>query len=174
MMKTKSGFEFDVVVYDDRHFEGVEALWRAAPLDITDWRAPEISIPAKIAVQRELFLVAAHGDRVIGTTMAGYDGHRGWLYSVAVLPAYRRDGIGSALIQEAENRLLAMGCPKINLQVVAANISVTRFYEKLGYAIEERISMSKPLGAFARSRHGAPAKSRGDCARARVHGRVPR
>jgi ribosomal protein S18 acetylase RimI-like enzyme len=142
--------EFDVVVYDDAHFEGVKALWRAAPLDIRDWRAPEIAIPAKIAMQRELFLVAVRGDQVIGTTMAGYDGHRGWLYSVAVLPAYRRAGIGSALIREAETRLLALGCFKINLQIVLANYSVVSFYRTLGYAIEERISMSKPIGAFAK------------------------
>ena len=83
--------------------------------------------------------------------MAGYDGHRGWLYAVAVLPAYRRDGIASALIREAERRLLALGCPKINLQVVAANASTAAFYEKLGYAVEERISMGKPLRVFAKA-----------------------
>ena len=149
-MRTRSGTEFDVVVYDDRHLEGVKALWREAPLDLTDWRAPEIVIPAKVAMQRDLFLVAVRGDRVIGTTMGGYDGHRGWLYSVAVLPLYRRDGVGSTLICEAEKRLLALGCLKINLQVVLANSSVVAFYRKLGYAIEERISMSKPVGMFAK------------------------
>ena len=149
-MRTKSGTEFDIVTYDDRQFEGVKALWRAAPPDLTDWRAPEIVIPAKVATQRELFLVAVHGDQVIGTTMAGYDGHRGWLYTVAVLPSNRRDGVGSTLVREAERRLLALGCLKINLQVVLANFSVAAFYRKLGYAIEERISMSKPIGAFAK------------------------
>ena len=149
-MRTKSGTEFDVVVYDDRYFEGVNALWQAAPLDLTDWRAPDIVNPAKVATQRELFLVAVDGDQVIGTTMAGYDGHRGWLYAVAVLPSNRRDGVGSALIREAEKRLLALGCLKINLQVVLANFSVVAFYRKLGYAVEERISMSKPIGAFAK------------------------
>jgi len=149
-MKTKSGVAFDIVTYDDAHFHGVKTLWREAPLDLAGWRAPEVSIPAKIAVQRELFLVAVHRDQVIGTAMAGYDGHRGWLYSVAVLPAYRRDSVGSALVREAERRLLAMGCPKINLQIVAANGTTATFYEKLGYAIEDRISMSKPIGAFAK------------------------
>jgi ribosomal protein S18 acetylase RimI-like enzyme len=148
-MRTKSGTEFDVVSYDDSHLEGVKQLWRDAPLDLRGWRAPEIAIPAKLVVQRELFLVAMHDDQVIGTTMAGYDGHRGWLYSVAVAFAYRREGVGSALIREAEERLLALGCFKINLQVVLANFSVVCFYRKLGYAIEERISMSKPIGAFA-------------------------
>jgi ribosomal protein S18 acetylase RimI-like enzyme len=149
-MRTKSGTEFNVFVYNEAHFEGVKALWREAPLDLTAWRAPEISIPAKIAAQPDLFLIAACDDRVIGTTMAGYDGHRGWLYSVAVSPVHRRVGVGSALIREAEKRLLALGCHKINLQIVLANYSVAAFYRKLGYAIEERISMSKPIGVFAK------------------------
>lgn len=146
----KSGAQFEIITYDDRHFEGVKALWREAPLDQTVWRAPEFVIPAKTAIQPELFLVAVDDGRVIGTTMAGYDGHRGWLYTVAVLQAYRREGVGSALLREAEKRLLALGCCKINLQIVAANASTTAFYETLGYAIEERISMGKPIGAFAK------------------------
>jgi ribosomal protein S18 acetylase RimI-like enzyme len=150
IMRTKSGVQFDIVICQDGHFEGVKALWREARLDLTGWRAPEVAIPAKVAMQRELFLVAVHGDQVVGTTMAGYDGHRGWLHTVAVLPSYRRDGIASALIREAEKRLLAMGCLKINLQVVAANASTAAFYAKLGYAIEERVSMSKPIGVFER------------------------
>jgi len=150
MMRTKSGMQFDVITYDDRYFEDVKALWRQALIDQTGWRAPEFVIPAKIAIQPELFLVAVAGNRVIGTTMAGYDGHRGWLYTVAVLQAFRRAGVGSALLREAEKRLLALGCPKINLQVVAGNASAAAFYEALGYAIEERVSMGKPIGAFAK------------------------
>ena len=148
-MRTRSGTEFDVVTYDDRYFEDVKALWQVSFPDLEGWRAPEIAIPAKIAIQGELFVVAVSAGRVIGTTMAGYDGHRGWLYSVAVRHAHRREGIGSALIGEAEKRLLALGCPKINLQIVLANYSVAGFYRKLGYAIEERISMGKPIGALA-------------------------
>ena len=149
-MRTKSGTEFDIVGYDDVHFEGVKALWREAPLDLRGWRAPEIVIPAKVAMQSELFLVAVRGDQVIGTTMAGYDGHRGWLYTVAVSEAHRRRGVGSALVREAEKRLMVLGCHKVNLQIVLANYSVAAFYGKLGYAIEERISMGKPIGAFAK------------------------
>ena len=149
-MRTKSGTAFDIVIYDDRHFEDVKSLWQESLHSLEGWRAPEVAIPAKIAMQRELFLAALSDDRVIGTTMAGYDGHRGWLYTVAVSNAYRRQGVGTALVREAEKRLLALGCLKINLQVVLANYSVVAFYRKLGYAIEERISMSKPIGAFAR------------------------
>jgi ribosomal protein S18 acetylase RimI-like enzyme len=80
---------------------------------------------------------------VIGSVMAGYDGHRGWLYRVAVAHAHRHRGIGAALIHEAEKRLWALGCVKINLQVVGTNAGVTAFYQSLGYAVEDRISMGK-------------------------------
>ena len=149
-MKTKSGIQFEIVVYEDRFFEDVKTLWREAPLDQRDWRAPEFVIPAKTAIQPELFLVAMNGDRVIGTTMAGYDGHRGWLYTVAVLQSWRREGVGSALLREAEGRMLALGCPKINVQIVSTNAAVRAFYKRLGYAAEERVSMSKLIGVFAK------------------------
>jgi ribosomal protein S18 acetylase RimI-like enzyme len=96
-------------------------------------------------VHPELLLVAVVGDDVIGTTMAGYDGHRGWLYSVAVRADYRGTGVGALLLQGAEEKLRALGCAKINIQVTDANKAVVGFYEKLGYAIEPRISMGKVL-----------------------------
>jgi len=77
--------------------------------------------------------------------MAGYDGHRGWLYTVAVSPQYRRQGIGRKLVQHAESALIEMGCLKINLQVRASNAEVVAFYQRLGYLVEERISMGKLL-----------------------------
>jgi ribosomal protein S18 acetylase RimI-like enzyme len=110
-----------------------------------------VAIPAKLAIQPDRFLVALHRDKVVGSIMAGYDGHRGWLYTLAVLNAYRRSGIGSALVHEAEGRLRAIGCGKINLQVRTSNAAVIGFYERLGYATEERVSMGKRLNAAAAS-----------------------
>lgn len=75
----------------------------------------------------------------------GYDGHRGWLYTVAVRPDVQRRGIGRALVQRAEESLAALGCPKVNLQVMTSNAAVVGFYERLGYGVEERISMGKSL-----------------------------
>lgn len=77
--------------------------------------------------------------------MAGYDGHRGWVYYLAVDPAYRRNGIGTALMEKAEGLLVQKGCPKLNLQIRADNSDLQAFYEKLGYTVEERISMGKKL-----------------------------
>jgi ribosomal protein S18 acetylase RimI-like enzyme len=103
----------------------------------------ECVIPAKLAVQPELFIVALDGVEVVGSIIAGYDGHRGWLYMLAVSNSHRRRHIGSALVQEAEARLAAMGCQKINLQVRTSNAAVAEFYKKLGYVIEERISSGR-------------------------------
>lgn len=138
---------FTISAYHDRHFEGVKALWQDAFPDLEAWRSPEVAIPAKLAIQPDLFLVASDGDQVIGTTLAGYDGHRGWLYSVAVLSSHRRRGIGTALLREAERLLLALGCPKIGLQIVPENAAVAEFYRQEGYDVEPKICMGKKIGA---------------------------
>ena len=141
---------FQVSTYDAGHFRGVELLWRDAFPDDPPWNAACVAIPAKLAAQPDTFLVASDGEQVIGSIMAGYDGHRGWLYALAVLKSHRRRGIGQALVREAESRLLRMGCSKVNLQVRASNPGVVAFYERLGYATEERVSMGKRLLAAAR------------------------
>src|SRR5262245_66488002 len=100
----------------------------------------------KRSVQPDLFLVALEDHTVVGTCMAGFDGHRGWVHLVAVAPEHRRRGVGSALMRRAEALLAALGCPKVNLQVRASSPEVVPFYQGLGYRVEERISMGKVLG----------------------------
>ena len=142
--------EFQIAPYRSEHLEGVKALWQEAFPDDPLWNTAEISIPAKLAVQPDLFLVALDGEHVVGSIMAGYDGHRGWLYAVAVLHSRQRRGVGAALVHGAEERLRSMGCGKINLQVRASNIAVVEFYKRLGYVIEERISMGKRISTVSR------------------------
>ena len=77
--------------------------------------------------------------------MGGYDGHRGWVYSLAVDDRERHRGIGTALIGKIEEDLKVLGCLKVNLQVVGSNSGVVEFYEKLGFSVEDRISMGKRL-----------------------------
>jgi ribosomal protein S18 acetylase RimI-like enzyme len=135
-----------IVSYTDRHFGGIDALWQTCfPHDPPRNRA-EVAIPAKLALADDLLLVAEneHG-AVIGTVMAGYDGHRGWLYAVACAPDLRGRGVGSALVEEACARLAARGCQKVNLQVRAGNEAVAQFYRKLGFVIEPRVSMGRNL-----------------------------
>jgi ribosomal protein S18 acetylase RimI-like enzyme len=123
----------------------VASLWSEVFPDDPPHNAAAIVIPQKLAVQPELFFVAEVDGRVVGTIMAGYDGHRGWLYTVAVRPSHRRKGLGAALVRHAESALAALGCRKINLQVRASNFGVVAFYRKLGYSVEERVSMGKRL-----------------------------
>ena len=131
--------------YRNEHFAGVEALWREAFPNDAPWNKASIAIAEKIRFQPDLMLVAVEGLLVVGSVMAGYEGHRGWISRIAVLRAHRRKRIGQALLLEAEKRLAALGCIKINLQVLEANSAVVRFYEEAGYEIEPRVSMSKRL-----------------------------
>lgn len=134
----------EIVTYRDEHFPGLDALWREAFPDDPPRNQAAQSVPAKLAEQPELLFVAVDGDAVIGSIMAGYDGHRGWLYSVAVRKDRQGEGAGKALVAHAEMALKARGCRKVNLQVREGN-PVTDFYEKIGYAVEPRTSMGKSI-----------------------------
>jgi alkanesulfonate monooxygenase SsuD/methylene tetrahydromethanopterin reductase-like flavin-dependent oxidoreductase (luciferase family)/ribosomal protein S18 acetylase RimI-like enzyme len=137
--------DLDIREFHPDDAAAVAALWRGVFPDDSRWRAPEAVFARRRTRQRALFLVATSGGDIVGTTLAGYDGHRGWLYRVAVAPAMQRHGLGRALVREAELRLRQLGCPKINLQIEGTNRDVVGFYERLGYAVEERVSMGKPL-----------------------------
>ena len=132
-------------IYHDSDEAAVVALWNEALPDSAPHNDPATSIRRKVAVDRDLFLVADIEGAIVGTVMGGYDGHRGWIYSVAVDRRHRRQGIGGALIRRLEAALAERGCLKVNLQVRASNEEVVAFYEELGYAVEERISMGKRL-----------------------------
>lgn len=136
----------EILPYQDpSHRQQVIDLWTLAFGYATAHNAPALSIGKKLAVDDGLFFVAVVGDKVVGTTLAGYDGHRGWLYSVTVHPEYRGAGIGTRLVRHAEEALTRLGCVKINLQILEANRAVTAFYRSLGYAVEERISMGRKI-----------------------------
>jgi ribosomal protein S18 acetylase RimI-like enzyme len=130
--------------YDDAlHRASVIELWRAVFAYTQPHNDPALAIDRKLAADDGLFFVALQGGSVAGTVMAGYDGHRGWLYAVAVQTAHQRQGIGAALVRHAEAALAARGCLKINLQITGGNEVVTGFYEALGYRVEPRVSMGK-------------------------------
>lgn len=126
--------------------EAVVALWEACELT-RPWNDPRADIARKAAVQPELFLVGVqHGsERVVGSVMAGYDGHRGWLYYLATDPAHRGRGIARALVAEAERRLEAMGCPKVQLMVRGENAGVVGLYDALGYGTDDVLVRSRRL-----------------------------
>lgn len=125
--------------------EAVVSLWRAAGL-VKPWNDPYLDIERKLTVQPELFLVAVGGDgALVGTAMVGYEGHRGWVNYLAVADPARGTGLGRALMAEAERLLVERGCPKLNLQVRTSNTEVIAFYERLGYAVDDAVSLGKRL-----------------------------
>jgi ribosomal protein S18 acetylase RimI-like enzyme len=118
-------------------------LWNTAFPDDPPHNEPSIIIDAKLAVDDLIFIAEQEG-KLVGACMAGYDGHRGWLYAVAVAKDQRRSGTGAALVKYAMQSLEKIGCIKVNLQIRSTNTEVAAFYKSLGFAIEERLSM----GAF--------------------------
>lgn len=124
--------------------EAVVELWRAAGLT-RPWNDPRRDIERKLTVQPELFLVAEADGEIVGSVMAGYDGHRGWLYYLAADPRRRGEGIGRALVAKAEAKLFAMGCPKVQLMVRPDNTAARGFYEALGYDAFETWNTGKRL-----------------------------
>ncbi len=131
--------------YADSDRDGVARLWREVFPDSPPWNRPEEDIDRKMTVQPDLFLIAVADEEIVGTAMGGFDGHRGWVHLVAVRPSYRRKGIGEALMREVEKGLARIGCTKLNLQVRSTNQEVVAFYRKIGYQVEDRISMAKRL-----------------------------
>jgi ribosomal protein S18 acetylase RimI-like enzyme len=130
--------------FADSDEPAVIALWKRAGLT-RPWNDPAKDVARKRRVQRELFLVAVEADAIVGTVMAGYDGHRGWLNYLAVDPTHRRRGIGRALMAAAEAGVRALGCPKLAVQIRTDNRDALAFYERLGFARDEVVSMGKRL-----------------------------
>jgi ribosomal protein S18 acetylase RimI-like enzyme len=123
----------------------VIALWAEVFADDPPANAPARMIDIKLRVQPELFLVGLVDGALVATVLAGFDGVRGWIHRLAVQPRCRRQAIGTQMMRAAEAGLHGLGCPKINLQVRSTNAAVVAFYESLGYATEDRISLGRVL-----------------------------
>ena len=130
--------------FDEKDRSAVIALWRACEL-VKPQNNPDRDIDRKLAVGRELFLVAERGGEIIASVMAGYEGHRGWINYLAVAPTHRRQGLGETMMAAAEQVLRAAGCPKINLQIRDSNLEVIAFYRAIGYLEDPVKSMGKRL-----------------------------
>lgn len=130
--------------YDRNDEDSVVQLWNDCGL-VVPWNNPRRDILRKLKVQPEMFLVACSKSQIIATVMAGYDGHRGWINYLAVHPEHRRTGVGRRMMEEAEARLRAAGCPKINLQVRSNNAAVIEFYKAIGFKMDDVVSLGKRL-----------------------------
>ncbi|MEK6246065.1 MAG: GNAT family acetyltransferase [Pseudomonadota bacterium] len=130
----------DIRLYREIDRPQLVAFWKKAFPDDPPHNEPGTVIDAKLKVD-DLIFVATEAGQIIAAAMAGYDGHRGWLYSVAVDQSKRRNGIGSKLVRHIVRALHDRGCIKINLQVRSANAAVVSFYGSLGFKVEDRTSM---------------------------------
>lgn len=119
-------------------------LWQACGL-LRPWNDPVLDILRKQSVGADLFIVGCDGDKIVSAVMGGYDGHRGWMNYLAVDPSLQRKGFGREIVQALEARLLAIGCPKVNLQIRTGNNAVIGYYKRCGYSIDDVVSMGKRL-----------------------------
>ncbi len=145
---------------DIRPFElddeaAVLQLWEECGL-VRPWNDPRKDIGRKLSDSPEMFLVGVIDGEIVATAMAGYDGHRGWINYLAVAEAHRRQGLGRAMMAEAERLLRGAGCPKINLQIRNSNGTAMDFYRAIGFDVDDVTSMGKRL-----ERDGPDASSEG-------------
>ena len=125
--------------------EAIVQLWNDCGLT-RPWNNPYKDIERKLGVQPEMFLVGVDdGGKIIASVMFGYEGHRGWVNYLAVHPAHQRKGHARTLMQRGEAMLTERGCPKLNLQIRSGNNAVIAFYERLGYANDNTVSLGKRL-----------------------------
>ena len=107
-------------------------LWEACGLT-RPWNDPNDDIDRAVATRDATIRVGYLGDRLAGSVMAGHDGHRGWVYYLAVDPSQQGRGLGRELMEEAGLWLLSRGAPKLELMVREGNDRAAKFYEALGF-----------------------------------------
>jgi len=139
-----SDAELHIRTYHDSDRDEVIDLWHRCDL-YRPWNDPVKDIEAKTAIQPELFFIGTVDEKIVATVMAGFDGHRGWIYYLGVLPEFRCMGFGERIMRKVEEELKKLGCRKINLQVRTSNKDAPEFYKKIGYRNDDVISMGKRI-----------------------------
>ena len=119
-------------------------LWEVCELT-RPWNDPNKDIDRKMQFQANLFFVGTVNSRVISSAMAGYDGHRGSVFYLAVHPESQGLGYGQLLMTHIESELLKLGCPKLNLVVRSTNEKTLGFYSNLSYSTDPVVSLGKRL-----------------------------
>lgn len=128
--------------YNDGEFDAVVALWDACGLNVP-YNDPARDI-ARLRETANAELFVGHQDgRLIGTIIIGHDGHRGWIYRLAIAPEFRRHGHARALVRHAEQWLKEQNIRKSQFMIRDSNEAVKNFYVRLGYEVQPRVVMSR-------------------------------
>ncbi|MES2603143.1 MAG: GNAT family acetyltransferase [Pseudomonadota bacterium] len=128
----------------DTDIPAIVALWERCELT-RPWNEPGADIARARQGPSSAVLVGRDGNTIVATVMVGHDGHRGWVYYVAVDPDQRKKGYGRAIMAAAEDWLRERGVEKLQLLVRADNTRVQAFYETLEYDQQERVVYAKWL-----------------------------
>jgi ribosomal protein S18 acetylase RimI-like enzyme len=129
---------------DDADVAEIVALWQACGLT-RPWNDPATDIAFARRGSNATVLIGRDDSSIVATVLVGHDGHRGWVYYLAVDPNHRHKGYGRIMMDTAENWLRETGIEKLQLLVRADNKSVKNFYQSLGYSEQERIIYAKWL-----------------------------
>ena len=129
--------------------DAVTSLWQACGL-LRPWNDPcsDIALCMDTPASNLFVAVGVGEDSIAGlwaTIMCGSDGHRGWLYYLAVDPGRRHGGTARSMVRHAENWLAGQGIRKVELMIRPENDGVRAFYERVGYEVEPRLVMSRRL-----------------------------
>jgi ribosomal protein S18 acetylase RimI-like enzyme len=129
---------------DDADVGEVVALWQACGLT-RPWNDPAADIALARKESNATVLIGRDGGSIVATVLVGHDGHRGWVYYLAVDTDRRHKGYGRVMMDAAESWLRERGIEKLQLLVRADNTSVKDFYQSLGYSMQERVTYAKWL-----------------------------
>jgi ribosomal protein S18 acetylase RimI-like enzyme len=120
------------------------ALWHETGLT-RPWNDPAADLNRATEGAESTILGGLDGDTLVATAMVGHDGHRGWVYYLAVDPARQGQGIGRQMMAACEDWVLAQRIPKLQLMVRSGNVAAAGFYQKLGYTDAEVVVLGKRL-----------------------------
>jgi ribosomal protein S18 acetylase RimI-like enzyme len=137
-----------IAAIDDADVAGVIALWQTCHLT-RPWNDPAADIALARKGSNATVLVGRDRRSIVATVLVGHDGHRGWVYYLAVDPDHRHKGYGRVMMDAAENWLRERGLERLQLMVRPDNDQVKTFYQSLGYSEQERIIYAKWLDGRA-------------------------
>jgi ribosomal protein S18 acetylase RimI-like enzyme len=143
-MSTRQTDGFSIDTYQDDDESAMIELWRECGL-VVPWNNPLTDIARKKADSPELFFTGRIDGKLMASCMAGYDGHRGWIYFLAVANSEQRKGFAARLVAHVEAQLIELGCPKLELMVRDANLEVIAFYQAIGFNLDPVRVLSKRL-----------------------------